>query len=348
LDTNGNLFIGVYDYNSVIKINLFTSGSLSASIAGTGVMGFSGDGGPATSATMNGPIGLWIDVMGNIYLNDQNNYRIRKIDGNGIITSIMGALGSATDDVPATSSCLKFPGAVFGDSSGSIYISDTGNNRIRKVATNGIITTIAGPGTNNILGDNGPAVSAYLWAPYGLYVATDGTIYVVDSGNNRIRKISSMGIISTYCGNGLAYLSGDGGPVSSATIKSPYGILLSSTGFVYIADSGNHRVRVVDTTGKIYSIAGTGVAGYGGFGGDGGFAINASSSNPRGVVFDSFSNSLFFVDSSNTRIRKVSLRRLFLELLQPCNFLLLLLQTLQVICIIQNHCMFVKCMGQLA
>jgi len=191
-------------------------------IAGTGVSGFSGDGGPATSARLSNPQGLAIDTAGNLYIADWNNMRVRKVSPAGIITTVAGnGLGDFTgENGRATSESLWFPRGVAVDSTGNLYIADTENHRIRKVTPSGSMTTIAGGGDCCGLRDGGPATRAVLDSPYGVAVDANGNVYVADRGHHRIRRVSPHGEISTVAGYGGSSSLGDGGPAKSASLGS--------------------------------------------------------------------------------------------------------------------------------
>jgi uncharacterized protein (TIGR03437 family) len=223
----------------------------------------------------------------------------------GIITTVAGngAQTSSGDGGPATSASLA-PWGVAVDASGSLFIADPFNNRIRKVSASGIITTVAGNGTQGFSGDGGPAISAFLNNPEGVAVDASGNLFIADSGNSRIRKVSASGIITTVAGNGsgsFASHPGDGGPATSVPL-SPFGVAVDASGNLFIADSGNGRIRKVSASGIITTVAG---GGNGSFSGDGGPATSASLQGPFGVTVDASAN-LFIADSLNNRIRKVS------------------------------------------
>jgi sugar lactone lactonase YvrE len=212
-----------------------------ATVAGGGAS--LGDNGPATSAQLALPDGIAVDSGGNLYVADWGNNRIRKVS-NGVITTVAGTgtRGFGGDNGLATGAQLANPQGVAVDSAGNLYIADFGNASIRKVS-NGIITTVAGNGTPGFSGDNGPATSAQLYLPYGVAVDSAGNLYIGDSGNNRVRKVSN-GAISTVAGNGTFGFSGDHGPPTSAQLANPYGVAIDSAGNLYIGDSGNSRIRV--------------------------------------------------------------------------------------------------------
>jgi len=276
-----------------------------STVAGNGTAAYSGDGGLATSASLNSPNGVAVDSTGNIYMADFANSRIRKVDTNGVITTVAGngTPAYSGDGGLATSASLNFPIGVAVDSSANIYIVDLGNSRIRKVDTNGVITTVAGNGTPAYSGDGGPATSASLFNPYGVAVDSLGNIYIADFTYSRIRKVDTNGVITTIAGNGTPAYSGDGGLAASASLSGPRDVAVDSTGNSYIADSSNHRIRKVDTNGVITTVAGNGTPAYNG---DGGLATSASLYFPYGVAIDSLGN-IYIADSGNHRIRQVDI-----------------------------------------
>lgn len=278
------------------------SGGLTATMAGNGSYKFSGDGGPATSAALNGPFGVALDSGGNLYIADAFNARIRKVS-KGIVTTVAGkeTSGSAGDGGPATQAMLRTPLGVAVDSNGNLYIADFNNSRVRKVS-GGNITTVAGNGTPGFSGDGGSATAAGLNLPAGVAVDAAGNLFIADTANHRIRRVSG-GTITTVAGNGTSGFSGDGGPATSAALNGPYGVAVDSSGNIYIADTGNNRIRKI-SGGNIATVAGNGTAGLSG---DGGPAIGAALNSPHGVAVDGAGN-VFIADTGkgNSRIRKVS------------------------------------------
>jgi uncharacterized repeat protein (TIGR03803 family) len=276
--------------------------------AGNGTQGYSGDGGPATSAELSAPDGVAVDTSGNIYIGDLGNNRIRKVTvSTGDISTVAGdgTGGYSGDGGPATKAELSSPEGLWVDASGNIYIADHTNSRIRKVtASTGIITTVAGNGTTGYSGDGGPATEAELCAPEDVTVDSAGNIYIADSCNSRIRKVTvSTGIITTVAGDGTAGYSGDGGAATKAELDDPIGVGLDTSGNIYIGDFSNNRVRKVTvSTGIITTVAGDGTNGYSG---DGGPATSAELSFPGGVEVDSAGN-IYIADYGNSRIRKVN------------------------------------------
>jgi sugar lactone lactonase YvrE len=274
-------------------------------IAGPGFPGFLGDGGFARTAQLATPQGVALDANGNIYVADTGNNRVRKIAADGLIRTVAGngARGFAGDGAAATSARLNAPSGVVVDFAGNIFIADAGNNRIRQVTPDGLIRTIAGTGTAGFGGDGAPAVSAQLSGPRSLAIDSGGNLYIADTGNHRIRVISSGGVIRTIAGNGIPSFGGDGGPAISAQLSGPSGVAVDAQANLYIADSGNHRIRMVTRDGTIATLAGIGIPG---FSGDGGPPQLAQLANPKGVSVDPAGN-VYVADSDNHRVRKVIL-----------------------------------------
>lgn len=276
-------------------------------IAGNGTNDFSGDNGPANKASLNQPNNVLVDASGDLLIADRYNNRIRLVNTNGIITTIAGtgAQGFSGDGEAATNATLNSPNSISFDGFGNLFIADTGNGRIRKLDTNGIIRTVAGTGTAGYSGDHGQATNARLYYPYGVVADSAGNFFIADYYNNRIRKVNTSGIITTVAGNGIAGYNGDGGAATSARIFQPAGVALDNKGNLYIADQFNNRIRKVDTNGIITTVAGQGPTGSNGsYSGDGGAATNASLYWPNGVAVDTAGN-LFIADFGNNRIRRV-------------------------------------------
>jgi uncharacterized protein (TIGR03437 family) len=272
--------------------------------AGNGTSGFSGDSGMAISAELDYPTGVAVDSAGNLFIADTFNARIRKVTPAGTISTVAGngTLGFSGDGGSPTSAELRLPDGVAVDSAGNIFIADETNNRIRKVTAAGTISTVAGNGTAGFSGDGGFATSAELFEPGGIAVDGAGNLFIADSMNNRIRKVTPAGTISTVAGNGVQGFSGDSGPALLAELDQPSGVALDSAGNLFIADLMNSRVRKVTLAGTITTVAGSGAFG---FSGDNGPAISASLAEPWGVAVDG-AGDLFIVDSGNQRIRMVT------------------------------------------
>ncbi len=296
VDAAGNLYIADEFNHRIRKVD--TGGAIST-VAGSGTEGYSGDGGLATATQLNTPTGVAVDAAGNLYIADQNNQRIRKVDTGGAITTVAGTggYGYSGDGVAATAAQLYGPYGVAVDAAGNLHIADTLNNRIRKVDTGGVITTVAGSGTKG----GTAATAAQLRHPRGVAVDAAGNLYIADTLNQRIRKVDTGGAITTVAGTGTSGYSGDGGAATAAQLYKPSGVAVDAAGNLYIADFRNNRIRKVDTGGAISTVAGTGESGDGG---DGGAATAAQLTWPQGVAVDSTGN-LYIADTSNRRIRKV-------------------------------------------
>ncbi len=236
---------------------------------------------------------------------DANNARVRVVSPTGVITTAMGNgfLSYSGDNGPATSAALYEPLGVASTSDGSVVFSDSLNHAIRKVTADGVVHLVAGtPGVTGYTGDGGPAIGATFLFPTGVAVAPDGTIFVADSGNNVVRRITTNGIISTVAGTGVAGYSGDGAAATSALLSNPRGVTVGAAGVIYVADTTNARVRRVAATGVITTVAGTGVAG---FNSDGIPATQAMLNEPIGLTVAN--NRLYIADASNHRVRAVDL-----------------------------------------
>jgi len=329
-DGKGDLFIAAG--SQVLEL---TPSLKLSTIAGGGLYLYGGDGGPATAARLNGPVALALDAAGALYVADQRNARIRKVDTSGIITTIAGdgTFGSGPGELSA-------PGGVAVNSSGMVYIADQNNDRIQAIVSSGNIVTVAGIAVPGFNGDGLPATSTQIFSPGAMAIGVDGAIYFVDKGNQRLREIRSDQTISTLAqmaangvavdtsgvlyitdadlhevfridraghqdviaGTGAAGFGGDGGAALAAQLNSPGGVAVDRQGSIYIADTGNHRIRVVTPDGTIRSIAGNGAAG---FGGDAGPALSAVLNAPTALAVDATGN-IWIADTGNNRVRRLA------------------------------------------
>jgi len=353
-DGAGNLLFGDEGNSRIRKI---TSAGIISTIAGNGTAGYSGDGGPATEASLNGPTSLFVDSTNNIYITDAFNYVVRKIDAAGVIHTVAGSNrpGFGGDGGPATSAQISYSSGIVADAQGNFYIADLNNNRVRKVDTNGIITTYAGNGQAGNGGSGGPATDANIggtrgllisggklyittfsnvWAvnlatqrikivagdpggfsgfngdgktalattlqsPWGMSFDSEGRLLIADEGNARVRRIGGGKIVRTIAGGH----TGDGGPARESNLNASFfggHIAFDPSGNLYLADTSNFRVRKISTAGVITTIAGNGNAGYSG---DGGLATEAMLSGPSGVAVDGAGN--IYIADNESVIRKV-------------------------------------------
>ena len=301
-DKSGNLYIADRNNNRIRKVD---ARGIITTIAGTGTAGFSGDGGPATQAQLHLPSGVALDGKGNIFLSDRSNNRIRVIDSSGKIRTYAGSGkdGFRGDNGPALKASIDSPFGIALDRKGNLYIADRRNNRVRKVNVQGIITTVAGDGGYFMMGDNGPAYRASIAGPTGVVVDDQGTLYIADRENNRIRAVDSQGMISTVVGTGQQDYNGDSEVARDTNLHLPFGVALNPDGKLLVIDRSNYRIRSIDLKrGTVKTIAGNGNKM---FAGDGGPATGATLSFPHGIAVDKNDNVLIS-DKGNYRIRKIS------------------------------------------
>ncbi|MFE4710690.1 cadherin-like beta sandwich domain-containing protein, partial [Paenibacillus sp. NPDC056722] len=307
IDSNGDVYIA--DRSNAVVRKVDKSTGYISTVAGTGTIGYSGDGGMATSAQLNLPMGVAIDSSGDLYITDTGNHTIRKVEqSTGIISTVVGTgdVGYSGDGEAATLAQLNYPEKLAFDSNGNMYIADHYNQRIRKVdKLTGIISTVAGTGIADYSGDGEAATSAPLSFPSGVAFDSDDNLYIAENGSNTIRKVDKLtGIMGTVAGTGGTGFTEDGQPATLTTMSNVTDVAVDSSGNIYIADTTNHRTRKVDRlTGIMGTVAGTGEAGYSG---DGGAATSAQLYYPNGVAVDRNDN-VYIADSSNNRIRKVGL-----------------------------------------
>ena len=342
LSSNGDLYIADSGNN---RIRMVSPSGVITTVAGTGVAGFSGDGGPATQAELSFPTAIALSSTGALLIADGGNRRVREVSPTGTITTVAGngTLGLSGDGGPATQAGLseplgvaagpggiyvadawndvvrrilpsgvietvagaadglQFPVAVALNAAGDIFVADW-SNRVIEVTPSGAARTVAGTGVAGFSGDGGPAVKAELDRPSGLAVAPNGDLYIADSGNNRVRMVSPNGIITTIAGTGVAGFSGDGGPAVKAELNDPEGLAIGPGGGLYIADSHNQRIREVLPGGAIRTVAGNGEVGYTG---EGVPALSAALNYPAGVALDSSGN-LYIADDGECDVDEVS------------------------------------------
>jgi hypothetical protein len=273
-------------------------------VAGTGVPGFAGDGGRATAADLHYPGDVEPTVDGGYLIADYSNRVVRRVSATGKIRTVAGTPGVggyAGDGGQATAALLSGPTAVIETRDGGFLIADSTNHCVRKVSATGIITTVAGTGVAGSRGDGGPATSARLRKPGGVAVASDKSLLIADSGNDRIRRVASDGTITTVAGTGTRGYSGDGGPATRAQLYVPLGLVATPDGGFLFADKANHAVRWVSSGGTIATVAGRGAVG---FSGDGGRATSAQLAGPSDVALLP-TGGFLIADTSNHVIRRV-------------------------------------------
>ncbi len=306
VDANGNMFI--VSPNSIRKVNAL-DGNITT-LAGFTNAGFSGDGGPSTSAMLDYPRSVCLDISGNIYIGELNGHRIRKIDAlTGIISTIAGTgtAGYSGDGGPATAAMIRSPYDIKADHKGNLYVADYQNARIRKInLSTGIITTVAGTGATIHSGDGGLAINAGLAQPSSVCIDASDNIFfseVSPTVSTRIRKISGVtGVVTTIAGSDVYGSSGDGGPATLATLMRPLGLCADASGNIYFSDYDASRIRKINVaTGLITTMAGNGSNGYGG---DGNPAAGSILNGPIGICSDNSGN-IFFADNGNNRVRKL-------------------------------------------
>jgi hypothetical protein len=308
-DSIGNLYIT--DMSSW-RVRIINTSDIAYLFAGDGNLTppCGGNGGPATAANLSNASDVCPGKNGDIYIADWYNNLIRRVDKSGNISVVAGVCGSGGyngDGIPATDAELSNSSGVFVDRKGNIFIADEENNRIRMVDSAGIIHTVAGngygaPSSGGFSGDGGPATNAELYFPFHVYVDSLENIYIADAENQRIRMVNTLGIINTVAGNGIVGFSGDGGPATNAELNYPTSVCMDNTGNLYIADWRNNRIREINKSGVISTIAGDSVQGYNG---DGIQATTAELNLPEGV-FVAKNGDIFISDGGNYRVRKIS------------------------------------------
>jgi len=298
-DSSGNLLIADTFNHRIRRI----SSNTITTIAGREGKGFSGDGGGATAAALDTPNAVAVDAAGRIFVTDAANHRVRVISGGQINTFAgNGKFELSGDGGPATQAGLNFPSGVAVDAAGNLLIADFQNSRVRRVGSNGVISSVAGSGAFRLSADQIPAITAALQIPSGIAIDRSGNVFIAENQRPRVRKVTPDGTITTVIGNGFQGFSGEGVSATTASLFSPSRLALDSAGNLYVSDNAYHRVRRVNSDGLIRTVAGTGQIA---FAGDGGPATAAALNQPEGIALDE-SNNLYIADQLNHRIRRVS------------------------------------------
>ena len=290
VDSSGTVYVADYGNH---RIRQMTSAGVVTTLAGSGTAGFADCTGAA--AQFSNPRGVAVDSSGTVYVADAGNHRIRKISSAGVVTTLAGSGIQGFADGTGSAARFYNPSDVAVDSSGTVYVADAGNHRIRKISSTGVVTTLAGSGTRGFA--NGTGSATQFDNPYGVAVDSAGTVYVADAGNHRIRKISSTGVVTTLAGSGTrGFANGTG---SATQFYNPYGVAVDSAGTVYIGDINNNRIRKITSAGVVTTLAGSGTAAFAD-----GTGSAAQFNLPFGVAVDS-SGTVYVADAYNHRIRKI-------------------------------------------
>ena len=299
LDAAGNLFIAD---TGTARVRIVLATGLIQTLAGDGIAGYNNDGIPATAAELWEPMGLAFDPWGNLFLADTNNQRVREISA-GVISTFAGtgAAGTGQEGLTPLKMPLRGPRGVCAGRDGSVYIVDTDNHRVLVEPPRGVVTTFAGNGSPGDAGDGESARLAQLNLPTACALDGAGDMFIADTGNHRIREVTATGIINTVAGSGAAGYVGDGGAATAAALYAPSGVAVDGNGNIFIADTGNHAIRLVTPDGSIHTIAGQGAAGFSGDGGEGRAAFLNS---PSGILLDG-AGDLYFADTGNNRVRRM-------------------------------------------
>jgi sugar lactone lactonase YvrE len=285
------------------RIRIVSKGIINT-FAGTGAFELAGDGGPATSASLNFPSGVALDASGNLFIADFQNSRVRRVNPSGNISSIAGSgrFRLSDDGISGTTSVLSIPTGIAIDSQGSLFLTENQRARVRKISPDGTVTTVAGNGFQGFGGENVPATGSTLYSPSRLAIDSNNNLFISDNAYHRIRVVTPEGLIRTVAGTGQIAFAGDGGPATSAALNQPEGVATDKQNNLYVADSLNHRIRRINPQGIISTIVGTGAADSRG---DEGLATAASVNQPTGVFVDSDGN-LYVAERAGNRIRKIS------------------------------------------
>jgi len=300
-DAQANLYFADPGLHRVRRVS--AAGTVST-VAGTGTPGFSGTQLTAALTPLDTPSGIALDAAGTLLIADTGNQRVRRVTADGRIRTFAGTgfAGAGPDGVAPEQSPLRDPGGACADRAGTIFVVDTGNHRVLRVPPGGPAYIAAGSGTPGDGGDQGPANRAQLTSPSSCAVDAAGNLLIADTGNHRIRQVGVTGVVTTVAGSGAEGFSGDEGPAAAARLRSPRSVAVDADGTLYIADTGNHRIRQVTPDGVIHTIAGQDAAG---FGGDGGPAASARLNGPSGVALDA-NGAVWIADTGNSRVRKLT------------------------------------------
>ncbi|MFK7768730.1 MAG: NHL repeat-containing protein [Mariniblastus sp.] len=275
-----------------------------STVAGTGIRGFSGDGGAAIKANIQRPTAVAVDTQGNLFIADEQNHRVRKVTPDGLISTVVGTGETDTQSVDhiANTTNLSAPYGIATDHEDNLYVLNRGHDIILKIGSDGVAQRIVGTGVSGFSGDGGPAKEAQICFTNHLAVDSQGSLYIADTGNHRIRKVSTDGTIETIAGTGERGFMGDGGPAIDAELHNPVAIAVDHESNVFIADFSNHRIRKISADGIIETIAGTGDPK---FSGEGWPATSSNIGEPCGVAVDRDGN-VFIGDQINSRVRVVT------------------------------------------
>ena len=290
-DVQGNIYVADYNNNRIRKI---TQAGVVSTLAGSGTAGFAD--GNGSTAQFNGPFGIATDTHGNIYVADFVNQRIRKISPAGVVSTLAGSTPGFTDG-SGISAQFSYPTGVAADGQGNIYVADSFNQRIRKISPAGVVSTLAG----SIYGfADGNGSTAQFKYPEGVATDVQGNIYVGDQTNNRIRKITPAGDVSTFAGSTQGFADGNG---TSAKFYAPLGVATDARGDIYVADSFNQRIRKISPAGEVITLAGTAAGGFAD-----GSGSAAEFNAPAGVATDAQGNKIYVADTQNNRIRLITIQ----------------------------------------
>ena len=291
VDGSGNLYVADYGNNRIRRI---TAAGVVSTLAGSGVTGSTD--GPGASASFNGPTSVAVDASGTVYVADYFNHKVRRITAAGVVSTLAGTGSAGTADGTGASAAFNQPNGVAVDAGGAVYVADRGNHKIRRITAAGVVSTLAGTGSAG--STDGPAASASFNLPNAVAIDASGTVYVCDKGNQKIRRITAAGVVSTLAGTGT--VGNTDGTGTSAAFNNPGGVAVDVSGTVYVADFGNHKIRQITAAGVVSTLAGTGNAGS-----TDGPAASASFNRPNGVAVDG-SGMVYVADQSNHKIRKIT------------------------------------------